>query len=124
MSATGRASRAAVRQAGRSEVRRWLAGREAVRWAERKRGRRAGAGLLRGRERGEWASGAYGLAGPGGLLGAHAGPWKRPGALGLAGLGRGKGEGGTGRVLAGFWAFWVLGFLFSFPISYSSHFLI
>ena len=39
---------------GRSEVRRWLAGREAVRWAERERGRRAGAGLRRGR-RWEWA---------------------------------------------------------------------
>ena len=33
------------------------------------------------------------------------------GALGLAGLGRGEGEGGTGRVLAGFdWA-WAGGFL-------------
>ena len=47
---------------GRSEVRRWLAGREAVRWAERERGRRAGR-VGAGRAEACWAAMCWACAG-------------------------------------------------------------
>ena len=47
---------------GRSEVRRWLAGREAVRWAERERGRRAGC-VGAGRAEACWAAMCWACAG-------------------------------------------------------------
>jgi len=82
--------------------RNWRAGLAGQRKQRRGRGRvRAQAVSERGRRSRGLKRRGERLAGPG---------WER-GALGLAGLGRGKGEGGTGRVLAGFdWA-WAGGFL-------------
>ena len=86
------------------------------------------------------ASGDAGVA----LACGAAGQWAWRGAkLACGGMGRARRLGRVGAAswagrvwapgdwaagswvgLRGFWVFWALGFLFSFPISYSSHFLI
>ena len=92
-------------------------GGQAVRVRERRRGVRADARALAGRPTGrDWAERGSGWASA--LAQAR--------ALGRRGerLGRANWAAGSWVGLRGFWVFWALGFLFSFPISYSSHFLI